>query len=113
MHIYERLQKDVQVARETYQIFAKRFDNARTSRALGLFEAPERVKIIDPPRDPTIPTTPPKLIYIIAGIFAGIGLGAGLAFSFEMFDPRIRTPDDFARIAGAPVIARLPRVTSF
>jgi polysaccharide chain length determinant protein (PEP-CTERM system associated) len=105
-----RLEKEVQSARDLYDQFMKRYDNASTSRALGVFEAPERIKVIDAPQDPTIPTTLPKFVFAIAGIFAGIALGIGLAVAAEMLDQRVRTTGDFTDLARVPVIARLPRL---
>jgi polysaccharide chain length determinant protein (PEP-CTERM system associated) len=104
----QRLEKEVTGARELLEAFAKRLDNATTSLALGKFEAPERVKIIDPPQDPTVPTSPARILFVIAGIIAGIAIGIGLAIVAEMLDQRIRTTNDFSGIANVPVLGRLP-----
>ena len=104
-----RLEKDVAAAREHYESFKKRYDSASTSFELGRFEAPERIKIIDLPADPTIPATPPTIIFIIAGIVAGLVLGSGLAVVAELLDQRIRTTSEFLTVAGVPVLARLPK----
>lgn len=105
----QRLEKEVTSARETYEAFLKRYENAKTSRALGEFEAVERVKFIDLPQDPTIPVTPPKIIFIVAGIIAGLVVGIGLATVAELLDPSVHTAAEMALLCGAPVLARLPR----
>ena len=102
-----RLEKDVSTARELYDAFQKRFDNAATSHALGVFSNSERVKIIDAPQDPTIPATPPPVIFMIAGIVAGLVLGIALAVVAEMLDQTVRTAADLASLVSAPVITRL------
>jgi len=107
-----RLEKEVSVARDGYEAFMKRYDIASTSRALGIFEAPERIKIIDAPRDPTIPATPPPMIFVAAGIVAGIVLGIGLAITAEMLDQHVRSPQEFAARTGLKIVARLPRSTT-
>jgi polysaccharide chain length determinant protein (PEP-CTERM system associated) len=104
----QRLEKDVSNARELLEGFAKRLDNATTSLALGKFEAPERVKIIDPPQDPTMPTSPPRILFVIAGIIAGLAIGIGLAIVAELLDQRVRGSTDFAGITNVPVLGRLP-----
>jgi uncharacterized protein involved in exopolysaccharide biosynthesis len=104
----QRLEKEVSGARELLEGFAKRLDNATTSLALGKFEAPERVKIIDPPQDPTFPTSPARILFVIAGIIAGLGIGIGLAIVAEMLDQRVRTNADFAGLTNTPVLGRLP-----
>ena len=104
----QRLEKEVTAARELLEGFVKRLDNATTSLALGKFEAPERVKIIDPPQDPTISTSPARILFVIAGIIAGLGIGVGFAVMAEMLDQRVRTSGDFARLTSVPVLGRLP-----
>ncbi len=105
-----QLDKEVASARELYETMLKRYENAATSRALSSFEAPERVKIIDAPQDPTVPVTPPPVIFMIAGIFAGVAIGIGLAVAAEVLDQRIRTAKDCLAVTEAPVLAILPRV---
>lgn len=105
----QRLEKEVASAREAFEAFQKRHDSAKTSRALGEFEAVERVKFIDLPQDPTIPVTPPKIIFVVAGILAGLLIGIGLATLAELLDRSVHSVAEVAAICGVPVIARLAR----
>jgi polysaccharide chain length determinant protein (PEP-CTERM system associated) len=104
-----QLEKRIAIARELYQSFVERHDKASTSYALGQFEEPERIKVIDAPQDPTIPITLPKIIFVVLGIVAGLVLGVGLAVVAELLDPRLRTREQFQRLTGLPVLAHLPR----
>ena len=104
----QRLEKEVTSARELYDLFSKRHDSAATSHALGAFTGPERVKIIDAPQDPRVPITLPAIVYVLAGLFAGLSLGAALAVVAEMLDQQVRTASDFTSLLNAPVLARLP-----
>lgn len=106
----QRLERAVTVARENYDSLAKRYEMARVTGALGLFEAPERVKVLEPPSNPATKITPGYVLYILAGIVAGIALGGALAGAAELLDTRLRRPQDFARVLGVPVIARIPRI---
>lgn len=106
----KRLERAVAAARETYDSLAKRYDMARITGALGRFEGPERVKLIDPPTEPTVPTTPPAILFIIGGIFGGIGLGAALAFVAEMADGTLRRREQVEIGLGVPLLSRLPRL---
>ncbi len=105
----QRHERSIASARETYETLQKRFEMARVTGALGKFEAPERIKMIDPPMEPTSPTGPGSLIYMLAGLVAGFGLGGGLAFIAELLDQRIRLSSVFTYITGVPVVARVPR----
>lgn len=105
----QQLERAIAAARETYEALSKRFEMARVTGALGKFEAPERIKMIDPPVEPTSPVGPGALLYMLAGLVAGFGMGGGLAFLAELLDQRIRLNSIFTFVAGVPVIARVPR----
>lgn len=102
----KQLEENIKFAQESFDAVAKRFDNAEITGALGKFEAPERVKVIDPPIDPTAPVTPGRILFMLAGILGGIFMGAGLATVAELFDARLRRAVDFEKLAGVPVLAR-------
>ncbi|TCT06577.1 hypothetical protein [Aquabacter spiritensis] len=106
----QMLERAVTSTRENYDALAKRYEMARITGALGQFEAPERVKTLEPPSNPAQKVTPGYFLYILAGIFAGFALGGALAGAAELLDTRLRRPQDFARVLGVPVIARIPRI---
>lgn len=108
----QNLERNVTTARENYDSLAKRYEMARVTGALGLFEAPERVKTLEPPANPAPKVTPGYFLYVLAGIAAGIAVGGALAGAAELLDNRMRRPQDFARVLGIPVIARIPRIES-
>jgi uncharacterized protein involved in exopolysaccharide biosynthesis len=105
-----RLERAVSAAREFYDVIAKRYELSRITGALGKFEAPERVKIIDAPYDPSGPVNLPLIVFLFLGIIGGLILGCALAVVFEMFDETLRTTRQFRNIIPNGVIARLPRV---
>ncbi len=105
----QRHERSIATARETYEALSKRFEMARVTGALGKFEAPERIKMIDPPEEPTSPTGPGVFLFMLAGLIGGMGMGGALAFMAELFDQRIRLNSIFTYVSGVPVIARVPR----
>ena len=106
MQEQKRLEESIRLAQESYDAIAKRFDNAQITGALGEFEAPERIKIIEAPSDPVVPVTPGSLLFALAGIVAGILAGAGLAGAAEVLDTRLRSRNQFETATSVPVIAR-------
>ncbi|MGB1281269.1 MAG: chain-length determining protein, partial [Vibrio cyclitrophicus] len=80
-----RLQRDVNIKRQLYDELTERYEMAQLTGSLGVFEENKRVKIIDLPFTPSIKSNMPTFIFILAGLIAGIGLGAGLAILFELF----------------------------
>lgn len=106
----ERLEREVDVRQDVHERLLKRAEMARVTGALGQFEAPERVKIIDLPAVPQRPRGLPSLAFIIAGIFSALGAGAGAVALAEILDNSIRTAAQ-AEAAGHPVVAVMPRIT--
>jgi uncharacterized protein involved in exopolysaccharide biosynthesis len=102
-----RLEREAAEARALYDGYRQRFPAAITGRSLQVLNAPERIRVIDIPRDPEFPATS-RLKFIIAGLMAGLVLSAGLASLAEMFDQRLRRAPDFEAVAGVPVLGRLP-----
>ncbi|MEM7425730.1 MAG: hypothetical protein AAF441_06515 [Pseudomonadota bacterium] len=107
-HRKQGLEHAITLARKNFEDIAERYESARVVGALGKFEAPERVKIIEPAVDPTVPVTPGTLIFVLGGLFGGLTMGGGLAFVAEMSDPRLLRRQAFEGVGGAPVVLRLP-----
>ena len=103
-----RLQKELDDARAEFETYSARFPTAMSSRTLQVLSAPERIRVIDAPKDPEFPTTP-RLKIFIATVLAGLAVAVALASGAELFDQHLRHPAEFEAAAGVPVIARLPR----
>lgn len=103
------LEREVAVKAELVQQLRRRFDTARVTAELAQAQAPERIKVIDPPVEPTAPLKPMGMIFVLAGLVGGIALGIGLAFLLDITDVTVRRIRELERLAGVPVLARLPR----
>ncbi|WP_019026231.1 Wzz/FepE/Etk N-terminal domain-containing protein [Colwellia piezophila] len=104
------LERDLKVKRDLYSDLLYRYEKAKITGALGKFEQPERIKIIDEPYQPSAPTNFPLSIFLLAGIIGGICLGGGLALFAELADTSIRAKYQLELITSVPVITRLPRI---
>lgn len=107
-----RLDRDLRVKRDLYDELLKRHEMAAVTGSLGRFEQAKRVKIIDQPFTPHAPANLPTLLYVIAGFFAGIFFGTGLALALEMTDTTIRHREVLESISGVPVLCRIPLITT-
>lgn len=105
------LQRDLDVKRDMYTDLLDRHEKAQVTGALGRFENPQRIKVIDQPYDPLYPITFAPIVYVILGLVAGIGLGASLCFINECFDSTVRRRAQIEDILGVPVISRIPAIT--
>ncbi|WP_341663384.1 chain-length determining protein [Vibrio sp.] len=108
-----QLQSDVRVKRQLYDELIQRYEMAQLTGSLGIFEQNKRVKIIDLPYTPSAPANLPVIIFIAAGLFAGIGLGCGIATMIELFNTSVRSPNELEALTGAQVIAIIPKIKPF
>lgn len=104
-----RLEKNLAEATARYQSFSDRYANADAAarRALKVLESPESIRVIDPPKDPELGLMS-RVIYVMAGILAGLGVGCSGAVVAEVLDRRLRRPEDVAQAFDSPVICHLP-----
>lgn len=105
----QTLNRAVAAAREIHDQLAKRYEMARVTGSLGRFEAPERVKLIDPP---TEPTTPPAILFVLIGVVGGMILGVGLATVAETLDGSLRRREQVEKLMGVPMLSRIPAIPS-
>ena len=105
-----QLKGDVSVKRDVHETLQERAEMARVTGALGQFEAPERVKIIDQPTVPTRPTGLPALAFAIVGLVGGVGLSASLVAFSEITNTTIRTQNQLTELTSLPVLARVPKL---
>jgi uncharacterized protein involved in exopolysaccharide biosynthesis len=105
------LERDLKVQRGLYSDLLLRYEKAKITGALGKFEQPQRVKIIDEPYQPSGPNNFPLYIYIFAGLFGGISLGCGIALISELSNTTIRARYQLEILTKKPVITRIPRIS--
>lgn len=103
-----KLKRDLKVKRKLYEDLLERYEMARLTGSLGLFEREKRIKLVDRPFTPSGPSNLPTILFVIAGLFGGLSLGAGLALVAELTDSSIRRRAQLEAFTGAPVITRLP-----
>lgn len=103
-----KLQRDLKVKRELYDELLQRYEMARVTGSLGVYEQEKRIKIIDRPFTPSYPTNFPIIVFFIGGLVAGIILGFGLALLFELTDSTLRTRYQIEELLNVPVLSRIP-----
>jgi capsular exopolysaccharide synthesis family protein len=69
---------------------------------------PVKVIVTSPADVPASPVSPRKPVYLALGLVFGLGLGIAAAVLRTALDKRIRTEDDAAIIARAPVLGGIP-----
>ncbi len=103
----ERLQDDVKNAKEAYQVYSQKEEEARFSSSLdesGIVN----VSIIEAAEAPKRPLPSKARLYVILGSMAGLILGVVLAFFKDWLDPSIKGSAQAYRLSGIPIIAEIP-----
>ncbi|MFA0439328.1 chain-length determining protein [Vibrio sp. 10N.286.49.C2] len=103
------LTRDVGLKRQLYDELVQRYEMAQLTGSLSVFEQNKRVKIIDRPFTPSVPTNLPTFFFILAGIIGGIALGIGTAILLELFDTTIRTKQQLKQVSGLPIVTAIPK----
>lgn len=106
--ILRELQRNIGVKSKVYEDLLERFEKAKVSRALGDFEARDRIKVIDKPFNPIRPLNLPMAAFIIIGIVGGLFTGISFAVVNELMNSRIYYPEQIELVTGNGVIAQLP-----
>ncbi|EPE37403.1 GumC family protein [Candidatus Photodesmus anomalopis] len=106
----DRLVRDVKIKRQLYNELIERYEMAQLTESLGMFEQNKRVKIIDLPFTPSVPSNFPPIVFILAGGLSGFILGISLATITELLDTSIRRVEQLELLTGVPVITSIPKI---
>lgn len=101
------LEKRLETAKQAHASWTERYGNLHSS-GLSFMRAPERIIVIDPPRDPEVAQVGRSFAAIL-GLAGGVVLALGLGLLGELLDRRVRTVEQLRAITGVEVLARLPK----
>jgi succinoglycan biosynthesis transport protein ExoP len=102
------LQRDAETNRKLYDALLQRTKEAGITEQLKSNTA----RIVDKAEPPRRPVRPNRRNDLVVGFAAALLLAVGLVFTLEMFDTRIKSPDDIARHLRLPTLAMVPVWTS-
>ncbi len=103
----ERLKGDVANAKQAYQAYSKKEEEARLSSSLDS-SGIVNVSIIEPAEPPKRAVPSKARGYIVIGCAAGFFLGVVLAFLRDWLDPSLKGSAQAYRLSGIPIIAEIP-----
>jgi succinoglycan biosynthesis transport protein ExoP len=98
------LQRDAETNRKLYDALLQRTKEAGITEQLKATTA----RIVDTAEPPRRPVRPNRRNDLLVGLAIALLLSVGLVFTLEMFDTRIKSPDDVARHLRLPTLAMVP-----
>lgn len=99
------LQRDVENARQAYDLLQARYNQTNLERQT----TQSNINILTEATPPTKPSSPRVVLNSILGIFFGLLLGVGVVLLLEFRDRRIRGVDDVAATLDLPLLGVLPK----
>lgn len=104
---YKRLVQQVEVLRETRQLYLEKVEETRlmAAQAAARIGNVSVINLASPDHRPVSP----RLWLVLAGVlFVGVAGGLGLAFVLEFFDDSLRSDTDVQDYLQLPVLAKVP-----
>jgi uncharacterized protein involved in exopolysaccharide biosynthesis len=92
----DRLQQEYALAQTHYVNYAKRFEDARTDEELNSRRV-ANIAVLSVPTNPAEPSSPRRVMLILASIPIGLLLGVSLAIFLDTIDGRLREPSDIGK----------------
>ena len=99
-----KLNRDYEITRERYLSFVMRRETARLAQAVEQSGSNIKFRIIDPPRVPTKPSGPNRLLFLTAVFFVAIAAGLGWGFLRYLIQPTFIDLSQIRDKIGLPVL---------
>jgi polysaccharide chain length determinant protein (PEP-CTERM system associated) len=105
----QRLNRNYEIYREQYNAMVTRRESARISEDVEQTGEDVKFRVIDPPRVPTRPIAPPRLLLTAGVLMAAAGAGLGLALLLSQLAPAVYGRRMLREISGLPVFGAVSR----
>jgi capsular exopolysaccharide synthesis family protein len=108
MMAYSQLEMDAKSERQLYEKLLEQFNEGGVS---GEFKG-SNIQVVDPAETPQYPILPQVQRDLMMSAFGGLMLAVVLAFGFEYFDSRIKSPDEVKAYLDVPFLGMIPAVAA-
>jgi len=108
----EGLQRDYNIAKESYESLLKRYEEAQLADRLEQTKKAESFRILDSAVVPTGPAAPNRLRLLIMACFLAFAAAAGMMLVTEHLDTSFHTVGELRQFTMVPVLATIPVVPS-
>lgn len=98
------LSRDYESTKNQYETLLSRLNAARLSRDVDTYSEPLEFRIINPPVVPDSPSGPPRMLFMLVVLLAGLGGGGVFAFFLGQIRPVFMTRRKLTEVTGLPVL---------
>jgi capsular exopolysaccharide synthesis family protein len=102
---YNIYQQEVDTNRALYDGLLQRYKEVGIAGGVGV----NNVSVVDTADVPVAPSSPRLFLNLLVSLFAGLGLGALIAFALEQMDEAITDPAEVERRLGLPLLGSVPK----
>jgi chromosome segregation ATPase len=109
---YQEMERELQAAQLKYQEILSKQTEAQVAENLEAERKGEKFTMIEPPELPEKPVSPNRVLIVIAGLVAAVGLGFGAVVTQEALDASVRGPGDIRQLLQVPALASIPIIVT-
>lgn len=104
------LERELATLSNQYDMAVANLGQATIGERIEVLSKGERFSLIEPPTEPTSPSSPDRVLVAGAGVVGGVGLGLGFVVLLELLNRSIRRPVEIAGRLGAEPFATIPYI---
>lgn len=97
------LNRGYEITKEKYEELLSRKETATLAKQADETTNKIQFRVIDPPRAPTEPTGPKRILFLLAATILGIGVGVGLSLLTSQVNPVVTSANQVTKETGIPV----------
>lgn len=97
------LNRGYEITKDKYEELLNRKETAQLAQQADESTNPIQFRVIDPPRAPTEPAGPKRVLFLFAITVVGFGVGIGLSLLFSQINPVVTSSSQVSKSTGIPV----------
>jgi len=97
------LDRGYEITKNKYEELLNRKETAQLAQQADETTNPIQFRVIDPPRAPTEPAGPKRILFLIAATIFGFGVGVGLSLLFSQINPVVTSSSQVSKLTGIPI----------
>lgn len=107
-----RLNRDYEVVKTQHDALLGRLESARLADQVQQDNEAVSFDILEPPREPLLPSAPNRFLLNLVALLGGLGIGGFIAFVLNKFDPVYFSTTQLKNEFHVPIFGTLPRSTT-